>query len=349
MSQLLNTYTLTTPLNNKQTLNVKELPFGLFTDGILEYCNETFSTMYRHIFQKYWHNNNLIAKMPRNYVATDWKNGRYEVYIPTRDSADMNMQYFRISISVLPRVDYETARSESEAMRNGLIAVNGKVDSELNVIIAPHLKQRGFIRGFNHAKGKKGYLTAVIVSKFPEICFKRLLVLLTKFFETRLKKLLENLGFEPYQYDYMDCKKFYYSYVQFIVERYSYLIGLTIKNFSHCLAWFDGKLKSVLHNIGLQNTLKMAMKPLKEQSLSKTDKRTLIEMFKAVIGELPTVKPMRSDFKIQVATQKEQVQAEVAKATAEFNYMDYLQDRVKRNDTPPKHNKIHMHGSVYYV
>jgi hypothetical protein len=124
MSSLMQTYSLKTPTSNKQTLNVKALPYGCFVDGILEYCNETFSTMYRHIFQKYWHNNTFMAKMPRNYCITDWKNGRYEVYIPTRDSADRNLQYFKISISIMEKVDYETARTETEAMRNGLINVN---------------------------------------------------------------------------------------------------------------------------------------------------------------------------------------------------------------------------------
>ncbi|MEM2146368.1 MAG: hypothetical protein QW279_13475, partial [Candidatus Jordarchaeaceae archaeon] len=87
--------------------------FGEYCDKLLQYCNETFSTMYAKIFKKYWHDGRYYAKMNRNYATTDWQRAQYEVYIPTRENQDQNLSYFRLTVKVLPEVDAETAHAEA--------------------------------------------------------------------------------------------------------------------------------------------------------------------------------------------------------------------------------------------
>jgi len=255
--------------------------FGVFTDRILQLSNETFSTLYKNVLKKYWHDGSFMAKMSRNYAHTDWPKGIYEVYIPTRDDPAMNLRYYRIVIKVLPNIDAESAHVESVVQQAPQQTPMGIVDSELIVLVAPHLKRRGFIRGWRHIK-HPGYLTAVIVSKIPEIAFKRILTLVANFLEKRIDKLLEKLGFQPWEYDYIKKEEFYYKSVRSIIERYSYVIAVSLKSFSHVLAWVKGKLRSVLHEIGLMNMMRQAFKPLNQ--LSRKDQILIVQRMCATLG-----------------------------------------------------------------
>lgn len=237
-----------------------EIPYSEYVSNILQQANTSFSVMYHKIFKQYWHDGKFTARMSQNYVFTDWQKGVYEVFIPTREDPTANLSFFRIAIKVLEKADSETVKAESTAMQRPFKMPMGIIDSELIVLVAPHLKRRGFIRGFRHVN-KKGYLTAVVVSTIPEIAFKRILHLLVNFFDKRVTKFLEALGFNaPWQYDYKERSMLYYTYN--IIERFSHSIGLTLKTLSHSLGWFKNQLKDVYREIGRQNMAKMAFQTL---------------------------------------------------------------------------------------
>lgn len=237
-------------------------PFGLFNESILEQCNHTFSLMYHHVFKGYWHTS-MDARMPRNYCTTQWQNGTYEVYIPTRSNMENNIQYYRITVKVLPELDWETVKEQLPDSMRQTIRPNGIVDSELIVFIAPKRsekarKERQFLRGFRHIK-KRGYLTAIVINPIPEICMKRMLTLIANFLKTRIKKLLEKLNFQPWQYDYKGKEYLYYSKLVDIIESFSYSIATTLRSLSHSLNWILMKLKHTLRQIGRQSMAKMAI------------------------------------------------------------------------------------------
>lgn len=273
--------------------------FGSYTDRLLELCNETFSTLYYNVLKRYWHDNKFMAKMPRNYAFTNWRKGIYEVYIPTRDEPACNLQYYRVAVKILPELDRDISKTESAAMRKLQIRPNGVLDSELIVLMAEKRsekakKERQFLRGFKHVK-KPGYLTAQIITNIPEIAFKRMLTLISKFIEKRIDKLLEKMDFQPWQYDFKEKQQFYYSYLFSLIERFSHLIATTLRSFSHVLYWVNGKIKAVKREIGRQSMLKMAihkireLKPLlKDLGLAKSE--LLCDLEKA----LNTI-PMKSD------------------------------------------------------
>jgi hypothetical protein len=283
--------------------------------------------------------------MSRNYVSTDWQNGQYEVYIPTRESLESNMQFFRIAIKVTSEVDNATARTLAQTLQKPQITPIGIIDSELQVIIAPKLKSRGFIRGFKHTK-KPGYLTAVVVSKIPEIAFKRILVLVAKFLEKRLDKLLERLDFQPWQLDYRENKTLYYTIMRSIIERYSHSIALTIKSFSHVLSWVKGKLRSILHEIGLQNMAKLALRPLEQ--LSRNDRIEVLERIKAVL----MAQTITENIQV-IVTQKigEPIsEGEAVEPDSVLTHLYALATAKPVDSEPPRHHhRIHQHGEIRYV
>lgn len=246
------------------TMMSTSYPLGSYADKILQFCNETFSTMYHNIFKRYWHDGTFYAKMSQSYASTDRENGLYEFYVPTRDDPSGCMAYYRIAVKVVPELDSQTARQESLLVQKPMRTPMGYIDSELIALVTPKLKSRGFIRGFRH-KPKKGYLTASIITKVPEIAFKRLLTLIQNFLERRIKALLETLDIPQWKLNYKEASLLYYvEEATYIIERFSHAIASTIRCFSHSLSWVKGKIKSVLHEIGVQNMTKLALKPLKD-------------------------------------------------------------------------------------
>lgn len=244
-----------------------EAIFGLFNDRILELSNNTFSVMYAKIFKKYWHTS-MIPRMIRNYCVTERQEGFYEVYIPTRSTPEDNMQYFRVAIKVLPELDRETVKASLHDMEQHRVEPAGNLDSELIVFVAPKRsekarRERQFLRGFRHV-AKRGYLTAMIINPAPEICWKRLMTLLVKFFRRRISGLLKKLKFHAWQYDYHKYETFYYRKITCIIEEFSLGIACTLRSLSHCLEWFYDKLKWTLKEIGRQSTVKMAIKKVSE-------------------------------------------------------------------------------------
>jgi len=170
-----------------------------FAEDIILYCNGAFSPMYRRVFEQKW-DNAEFSRMRRPYFHSDSPAGFYEVYIPTfEDPEGFNMNYYRIAVQVLPELDEETAQIEATKLRRLRVRPAGRLDSELLTLIAPRRTKEArdanqFLRGKNTYPSVRGYFTARIISSSPKECFNRLLKIVSRFLENRLKALLENLN-----------------------------------------------------------------------------------------------------------------------------------------------------------
>jgi len=204
--------------------------------------------MYARVFKRYW-NNGVFSGMKRNYCTTLWDESIYEVYIPTRENVECNVQYYRVIVKVVPEVDRDVINRERLELRRQVIKPAGVVDSELIAIIAPRrsgeARRRGeFFRGFRHA-WRPGYLTVIIVDGSPEECMRRLLKLIVKFLDTRIRKLLERLNIKPWRLDYAEGNKLYYIEYTRIIETFSLSIANTVRCLSHVLSWLCRKLERI--------------------------------------------------------------------------------------------------------
>jgi hypothetical protein len=254
-------------LNNITQNQNKKLSLKEYQDSILNISNEIFAPMYRYVFQQYWHNS-LQANMTRSYHATDWKDGKFEIYIPTSPNPEASMNYYRIIIKVCPELNNKLAREESrKQVLNPLILPVGKIDSELVILITPRLNEQGFVRGFRHEKNKKGYMTAVFVDKHKQpipLMHKILEKIIEPFLEKRLLGIFESLDLQPYKYDYSKLSKLYYIWNNLIAS-FSYSLGQIVKSFSHCLNWFAMKrrhLKTLLGDQSIEKAMLERIEPL---------------------------------------------------------------------------------------
>ena len=230
-----------------------------FTDQILQHANETFSTLHHKFLKEIWGNNTTTNKLHSNQVFTDWQKGIYEVYIPTRDSVDYNLEYSRIAIQILPMISNETKHQEAYKLSNPIKTPLGKIESEFLILIAPRQHHWGLVKGFKH-RNKKGYFTGIFVNASPDIIWKRVLDQITNFFEKRLNGLFDSLGFERWVWKWAQNKdiSLYYR----VLERFSYVIQQSAFTFLRLWQHFIQKMKHVLNEIGIQNIAKQAVKPL---------------------------------------------------------------------------------------
>ncbi len=248
--------------------------FGLYVDKILGELNTTFSVMHHKIFRGSW-NNSMTAKLRRNQVTTDWQQGEYEFYMPTRAEEERDcLQFYRIIVKVLPKLDRQTIDKSLLEMQKPRLSPVGSIDSELIVFVAPYRSETarqerqswrygGKLRGFRHVK-KNGYLTAIIINPSPLICLKRLYTIIIKFLKSRIAGLLKKLDFQPWQYDYRKKEYLYYSVLIRIIEGFSYLIAQSLKVLSHSLNWLLKRYRQTLRAIGRENMVQEAMHKLRD-------------------------------------------------------------------------------------
>jgi hypothetical protein len=222
-----------------------------FTDAILQHANTTFSTIHAKFLKQIWGDNSTTAKLHNNQCFTDWQNGRYEVYIPTRDSVDYNLEYSRIAIQILPMISNETKHDETYQLAEPIKTPHGKIESELLLIIAPRQHHWGLVRGFKH-RNKPGYFTGIFVNASPDIIWKRVLDLITNFFSKRLTGLFRSLGFEDWVWRWAlnkDDNMLYYR----VLEHFSCVIRQSAFTFIELYRHFIKCIRLVLGEIGVQN------------------------------------------------------------------------------------------------
>lgn len=228
--------------------------FGLFSERVLELLNHSFSGMYHGIFKEHWHNS-FVANMNRNYVSTDWKNGVYEVFIPTFSHAELNMNYYRVVVKVIPEADRMVVREEAENIHAPICKPLGVIDSETMFIVAPRRtltarKQRQFVYGLRKSVG---HMVCPIICNVPEICVKRILVLVSNFIRKRLRKMLESFNLENHAVYYREERLYY---ITNILASVSWNLSNALQCLSKTLSWVIGKLKMVYGEIGRQNVVK---------------------------------------------------------------------------------------------
>ena len=233
---------------------------GAYTDKILGYANETFSVLHRKFLKQIWGDNNYTAKLRNNQTTTDWQNGTYEVYIPTRDRADYNLSYYRIAIQILPEISEKTKHAEAYKLMKHLKEPAGDVESELLILIAPHQDRWGLVRAFKHIN-KRGYMTGIFVNKSPEIIWKRILDHIANFIMKRIEGFMHKLGFETWVWRWLinkDSNLLYYN----VLERFSFVIRQSILTFFKLYSHLRDFMKLILRDIGLQSSAKKALEPL---------------------------------------------------------------------------------------
>jgi hypothetical protein len=272
---------------------VVHAPPSEFEARILELCNHAFSRMYAEVFKKYWHNS-VYARMARNYCATDWKNRVYEVYIPTQENVEFNMQYYHVVVRVLPELDSE---SYMEALEQPvrLQTPPGIIDSELICIIAPKRSERAkkekqFIRG---RRVRPGWLTTAIINPIPEICMKRLLTLIANFLHKRLLKFFDSVQLGEALEDWLQASinienvslLYYKESILSIIEHISLSLKNMVACLSHSLNWILKQIKMVLTEIGKQNMARLAVRKAKEL-------RDLLNTLKGYREKPPIVKKL---------------------------------------------------------
>lgn len=234
--------------------------FGLFSDRVIELLNHSFSPMYRRVFKGYW-DNSMFARMRKAYFHSDIQNGYYECYIPTFESVEVNMKYYRIAVQVVPELSKEIMKQEAAKLHHPRITPVGVVDSQLLCIIAPTRtseakKSRQFIRGY---KTKAGFLVGAFLSKLPESCVKRVLTVITQFIKKRLVAFLSSFHLEERLQHKHRINTLYYSNVTSIVERISLSLANAVRCLSHCFHWLKTKIRHIYAEVGRQNLINEAM------------------------------------------------------------------------------------------
>ncbi|GAJ11843.1 unnamed protein product, partial [marine sediment metagenome] len=139
-----------------KSLSVKTIPFGNFSDKIIEYAATTFSPIYHHVVKKHW-DNSRFARVRKNYYYSSFKDGIVEVYIPTFADKSRNMKYHRIIIKTLPYLDKEIMLDEAENLRKHIYVSKGHgpvgiTDSTTIVLMARHISPAALIQ---YRKDKK--------------------------------------------------------------------------------------------------------------------------------------------------------------------------------------------------
>ncbi|MEM4977194.1 MAG: hypothetical protein QXT64_07720 [Desulfurococcaceae archaeon] len=255
--------------------------FPEYATRVLELFGYVFEPMYGEIFRRYWHDNRECAYMPKAYVRTEWKSNRFETYIPVITDAG-TMKYYRIAVKVVEEVDNKSKKQYWNELKKPLLTPNGQVSEETLVIVSQ--KRHG--EEFVSPDGKNRSFKTVFISRVPEIAVKRVLCVLAKFLESRIKGMLDKLHIEVWQiantavtsftYLYRSLHSIIYNTVT-IIER----LSSPIKRFICCISksydWLLKKVRELNSEIGRQDMIKskIVFKTVKQL-------RGLVEAFKQI-------------------------------------------------------------------
>jgi hypothetical protein len=244
----------------------KAIPFGEFTDKILQSANETFSTLHARFLKKIWGDNNQTRKLHHNQVFTDWQNGRYEAYIPTRDNTEFNLSHMRIAIQVQPLNSNDSKHQEAYDLSVPIKEPLGCIESELLILIAPHQDRWGLVKGFKH-RNKPGYFTAVFTNKSPEIVWKRVLDHIMNFIGKRMEGFMRSLNIETASWKWTIGKR--NDFISNIVlEKYSFVLRQTWLTFKSLYEHFLDCMHAILREIGENNVALHALREFDGLSLA---------------------------------------------------------------------------------
>lgn len=268
-------------LENKvevKKLSTKEISFGKFSDKIIGYFATTFSPMFYRVFKKHW-NNSWFARVRKNYFYSNFQQGIAEVYIPTFQHLDFNMNYHRIVIKVVPYLDKKIMKEESDILRKRKFNANGRgamgvVDSQTIVLVAQHISPEALKEWRKDRKRKElglkpkreWYLRAKrilsghvmimpIICMIPEIVMKRLLTVLKKFYDKRIKNFVESFHLMKFHYDRYSMVNTLYYITSIIENNISLALGNALKCLSSIYDWLNKKQNQIIKHLARQTQL----------------------------------------------------------------------------------------------
>jgi len=263
---------------NKNVNSIKSIPFGNFSDKIIEYAATTFSPIYARVVKKHW-DNSRFARVRKNYYFSSFEDGIVEVYIPTFQHESLNMNYHRIIIKTLPYLDKEIMLEESQILQKRKYVSHGRgpagtIDSTTIVLMARQIspsaliqyredkkliyygqkpKREWFLRG----KKRQGNLMIMpIITKVPEIAIKRLLTVLMKFYKDRLKALVKSLYLMRFHYEERSTMSSALYYITSCIrEKISLSLGNAVSCLSRVYDWFREKKLQIIGHLARQTQI----------------------------------------------------------------------------------------------
>ncbi|MCD6325146.1 hypothetical protein J7L97_02530 [Candidatus Bathyarchaeota archaeon] len=233
---------------------------GFYVDGLMELLQEDFAPIHKRVTEYYW-NNNVYGNVKRPYGYYDFDQGIREAYIPTVLNGENLMQFNRIVMSILPELDEEIYEGEIKRLLRPFTSPMGIIDSTTIFIVAPkcteehrrkvaRLKRKAMLR----TKRYGSTFVYPIISPIPEVAFRKIKAAIVRFWEHRIKKFLEKLKVQPYQYDYK-FENIITNTIQ-VLERYNKQIINNLKSMVAHFLWFKKHLKIALQKIAELSLLK---------------------------------------------------------------------------------------------
>jgi predicted transcriptional regulator len=137
----------------------------------------------------------------------------------------------------------------------------GTIDSTTIFVVSPRLSKRGFI----HArKLPNNTMACPIISKDPKIVAQRILMILSKFYEKRLKALIEAFHLEHKLSDWHNSLTSTLLYIfNSIVVKVSESLANGGRCLIHVLNWFGLKMREIFSEVHREHRLKSLLTSLR--------------------------------------------------------------------------------------
>ena len=236
--------------------------FGSYVEALMEQLQDDFAPIHKRVSEYYW-NNEVYGNVKRPYGYYDFDQGIREVYVPTVLNGENFMQFHRIVVSILPELDEGLYEGEIRRLLRPFTFPMGIIDSTTIFVVAPkcteeHRRRVARLKRKAMLKTKRygNIFIYPIISPIPEIAFKKIKAALVRFWEHRIKKLLEKLKLQPYQYDYKLENIISNTITISVLEKYNKQIIHNLKSMIAHFLWFKKHLKIALQKIGELNRLK---------------------------------------------------------------------------------------------
>jgi len=159
-----------------------------YANAVMEHLNNAFSTMHRHVVQRYW-SNGMYNYVSKAYYESDFQNGYYSAAYPTFANP-YGMQFGLINVKVYNRpITQEDANTWFREFYRDHVRPSGRIDSRLHAVIAPASE------GHKHLKGKyitRGTVHYLIVDPNPHRAVCRLIRQILEFLIKRLRGFLDS-------------------------------------------------------------------------------------------------------------------------------------------------------------
>ncbi|MEM2567311.1 MAG: hypothetical protein QXR84_08840 [Candidatus Bathyarchaeia archaeon] len=235
-----------------------------FAGRFFELVQDAFARVYRNVSEKFW-NNGVYASVRQAYYTCNFNVGFGEYYIPTVLDSEGFMHFHRVVVVVLPELESEIYEAEIKRVLVPSCRPMGVIDSTTIFIVAPRGTRRHRLRVFlekfkamlkikRPSPTMRDTLVIPIIHPEPEIAFKKLMTHVSHFWNVRVKRFVEALKLQPYQYDYK--LENLLSITLKVIENYSSQIIHCLRSMVAHLLWFTGRLKEALKRIGALNILK---------------------------------------------------------------------------------------------